>query len=119
MSWRRLVQAYQLGETTGYHVARLRHQIFSQRTAGICESMPMSWTCGVQQQPWRLNGVARHDDRPRTLEMLVPVAVVIDHAIHAVIVAQADARCHGMSAYLGAVGDCVGNVRNQRARFSA
>src|SRR5215469_7869754 len=76
--------------------------------------MFMSWACGVQQQPWRLDRISAYENNSRTLKVLLALCVKIHNTICTPVVAHRHSRDHAAIANLGAILQRVRHVRYQR-----
>jgi hypothetical protein len=74
---------------------------------------------GVEQKAWSLDGVAGDDDDAGTLEMLFPFAVEVEDAFDAAVVAERDARGHGIGPDFCAMRDGVGYMSDESAGLGA
>ena len=115
----RFIKTNEFFESAGYDIAGLSHQIFAECPAGICQTVPMTRTSGIEQQSRRLNRVAGDDDRTGSLKVLFTFAIEVDDAINPAIVAQTDASSHRMCADLGAVRDGIWHMCNESAGFGS
>jgi len=68
---------------------------------------------GVEQQPWAFDGVPGDDDESGVLEVFDAVVQVVHAGRLPGAVVDRDAGHHAVGADLGAVGEGVGDVRDQ------
>src|ERR1035437_4675039 len=117
MSGRRLVHSHELIEAAENDGARLSHQVAANGATRIRKAILEAGTCGVQQEPWGLYGIARDNDRPGTLEVFVTVFVEVMNTLYATVCAEANAGRHRIVADFGPTVKSIWHVRDERAGF--
>ncbi len=116
---RGFIHADQVFKLAQNYIARLRHQVFAYRAAGVCQASFKARASRVEQQARRLNGVAANNDYLCLLLALAHIRVKIGHAGCQSLAVEIDARHHAVIAHLGAIIDPIGDMRVERAGLGA
>ena len=76
------------------------HVVLAHLARGIGQAVGEHAGGRIQQQPRRLDGVTRHADHARLLQLLAALVVHVEHAIGAALLVVLDLQHHGLGAQL-------------------
>ena len=79
----------------------------------------MSRTCRIQEQARSLDSISANNDHLGFQRVFMSIRVKVSNPSRASVLAEIDPRYHAMVSNLGAMLECIRNVRYQRALFGS
>src|SRR5436305_13109544 len=102
-------------EAPQHYVADLHHEVLAHGATRVGQAVLETGTGRVQEQAWRLYGIAADENDLCLLFSLVSVGIEIGNSRHALIFPHIDARDHAVGANLGSMTQRIRDMADERA----